>query len=112
MPRSGGVECLKDGAWAPCAPRAGRAQPLERRAGLFELGDPHVQRGEAFARHLADPGAVAGAVERQQFADLLEGEARRLGAADEAQPADVARVVLFFASGCLMVSKTLRIPKP
>ena len=42
---------------------------------------------------VADAGAVIGAVERQQFADLLEREAGRLGAADEAQPAHIVAIV-------------------
>ena len=44
--------------------------------------------------HLARPRPVVAAVEREQLGDLLEREARRLGRADEAQPAGLVRAVV------------------
>src|SRR4051812_29346838 len=79
------VERLEDRTRPLAARSAARTQPLERGAGGFELGDAGVEGGEALARQRADAGAVVGAVERQQLPDLLEREARRLGAADETQ---------------------------
>src|SRR6185437_3330618 len=81
----GPVERLQDRTWSLAAGRAAGAEALERRARHLQLGDAGIERLEARAGQLADAGAIAGAVERQQLADLLEGEAGRLGAADEAQ---------------------------
>jgi hypothetical protein len=71
------VEGLDDRARPLAARGAARAEPLERGAGGFELGDAGGEGGEALARQLADAGAVVGAVERQQLADLLERDLRR-----------------------------------
>ena len=69
------------------------AEPIERGPGLFEFGDLGVERGDALGRKRTDPGAIVGAVEREQLADLLEGEAGSLGAANEAETAQIVRTV-------------------
>src|SRR4051794_14575027 len=87
------VEGFDDRARPLAAGGAARAEALERGAGGFELGDAGVEGVEALARQLADADAVVGSVERQQLAYLLEREARRLGAADEAQAAHILLVI-------------------
>jgi len=72
---------------------AGGAQALQRGAGLLEFGDPSLKRRKALAGEFADTGAVLGAVEIQQFADLLESEAGRLRAADEAESPNILGTV-------------------
>jgi hypothetical protein len=66
------IEGFNDGTRSLAARGAARAEPLERHAGGFELGDAGVEGVEALARQLADAGAVVGAVERQQLPYLLE----------------------------------------
>src|SRR4051812_21326434 len=93
------VERLEDRTRPLAAGGAARAEAFERGAGGFELGDACVEGGEALARQRADAGAVVGAVERQQLADFVEREARRLGAADEAQAPHILLVIAPDAAG-------------
>lgn len=63
--------------------------------------DALVEIRQLAARHFPDPRAVPGAVGAQHLGDLLEREAGRLGAADEAQAAQQFVVVFAVsASAC------------
>lgn len=65
----------------------------------LQLVDALVEIRQLAARHFPDPRAVPGAVGAQHFADLLEREAGRLGAADEAQAAQQFVVVFAVSAG-------------
>ncbi len=76
---------MKDRAGAVLAHRTGLCQPAQRGAGGLQFGDPAIERGETVGSQHAGPGAVVRRVQAQEFADLLQREARRLRRADEAQ---------------------------
>src|SRR5690348_9951176 len=78
----------------PTAPRPALArQPAERVARLFQLGDFLVERLHPRLRQLPRARPVLARVEVEKLLDLLQREARRLGLADEAQPAKIVAAV-------------------
>ena len=94
------VEGLEDRARSGGAGGAGLARDGEGFAGVLQFRHPRIEGSDALRGQLTNPGAVVGAVEREQLADLVEGEAGRLGGADEPQPVDVRHAVAaHFAGG-------------
>ena len=64
-------------------------QLAERVSSAPQLGYFAVESLDPGGGKLADPRPVFGGIERDQFADLFEGEAGPLGLPDEPQPAHV-----------------------
>lgn len=68
-------------------------EPAERGPRRLKLRNPTVERRDACLRHLPRTRAVVGGIEREQFPDLLQREARSLCGPYEPEPAKIVRVV-------------------
>src|SRR5689334_18989571 len=85
FPEALALECTQNRARATALVRAGRGERSKRIARLTQFGDFLIEDGDACPGELAGTSPVVGSIEFEQFLDLAQCEARRLGGADEAQ---------------------------
>src|SRR5690606_29690122 len=88
------------GTIGPLVAMAGTGEMGERAAQGLELRDLPVDRGDALLGQPLDigRGALAVAVERQELAAFLHGEAEAPGAGEEAQRVDLALAIIAIAA--------------